>query len=344
MINRRTFLSRSAQISALAACGLPRLASAQVASVPFSLDFRVYGGNSPFFLGNSSGIFEDAGFQAALEGASGSAESIRRVATGSHHFGYADIQTLINFTVSNPDTAPKLLMPILDRSPASIMTIGGDPISSLADLKGKKIGIAANSAATMIMPVVLGLNEIAEGEIEFTAVDVRIRDSMLLQGEVDGVVGFDYTSVFNFIENGVERGDINILYFEDFGFNFPGSGLIASQRMVAEEPELCEAMALGVVRAWRATYNDPGAAIDATVAHEPLLRNSVELERINFILETHVATDSVKENGIGHFDPARIEHGLELMTEGYGWDRTPEISEFFVDEFMPSTEERNILG
>lgn len=344
MINRRAFLSQSAQISALAAFGFPRMASAQSTTVPFSLDFRVYGGNSPYFLGNSSGVFEKAGFRANIEGSSGSAETIRRLATGSHQFGYADIQTLINFTVTNPDTAPKLIMPILDHSPASIMTIGGSPIASLSDLKGKKIGIAANSAASKIMPIVLALNNIDEKDIEFTAVDVRIRDSMLLMGEVDGVVGYDYTSVFNFIGNGIDPEEVNILYFSEFGFDFPGNALIASQQMVAEEPELCTSVSLGVARAWRATYDDPKASIDSTVAKEPMLDADVELQRIKFILETHLETASVRENGIGHFNPARIDTGLELIAEGYGWESKPKISDFFDDRFLPSIEERKILG
>lgn len=344
MLNRRSFLVKSAQLSALAAVGLPSVAAAQEKTVPFSLDFRIYGGNSPFFLGNTAGIYQKLGFSANLEGASGSAESIRRVATGTHQFGYADIQTLIEFAVANPEATPKLILPILDHSPASIMTIGGGSIKSLADLKGKKIGVAANSAATKIMPVVLTLNDIAQDEIEFTAVDVRIRDTMLLQGEVDGVVGYDYTSVFNFIENGVKREDINILYFDQFGFDFPGNALIASQKMIAEEPELCRAVTLGTARAWGATYKDTEAAIDATVAREPLLKPDVELQRMKFILETHVQTESVKQNGIGYLDPARVSKGLGLMAEGFGWEKAPELADFYDASFLPSPEELKILS
>ncbi|EKF40753.1 ABC transporter substrate-binding protein [Nitratireductor indicus] len=343
-MNRRKLLGYGAQLSALLALGVPGRAAAETRSVPFSLDFRIYGGNSPFFLGNAAGIYENAGFTAALEGASGSADCVRRLATGTHDFGFADIMTLIEFSAANPDGAPRLIMPILDHSPASIMTIGGDKITSLEQLKGKKIGVAANSAATKIMPGILKLNNIAPDEIEFTAVDVRIRDTMLLKGEVDGVVGYDYTSVFNFVGNGVKREDINILYFSDFGFDFPANALIASQKMIDQEPELCKAVALGAARAWGAAYKDPGAAVDAAVAREPLLVRDVELQRLQFILDTHISTESVKEHGIGYLEPERISKGLALMAEGFGLSTQPKLEDFYADGFLPDAQDLKILG
>lgn len=343
-LDRRTFLGRGAQLSALFALGAPRLAMAATRDVPFSLDFRVYGGNSPYFLGNTAGIFGGLDMNVKLEGASGSADSIQRVATGSHDFGYADIMTLVEFTVANPDRAPKLILPILDHAPSSIMTIGGEQIESLEQLKGKKVGVAANSAATKILPAILALNNIAPDEIDFTAVDVRIRDTMLLQGEVDAVVGYDYTSVFNFIGNGVARDEVKILYFSDFGFDFPANSLIASQEMVANEPDLCRAMALGVARSWGAAYKDPEASTKAVVDSEPLLQYDVELERLKFILETHVATDRVRENGLGYLSAERMEDGLAIMAEGFAMPETPKLSDFYVDSFLPDQQERMILG
>lgn len=343
-MNRRQLLGYGAALPALGMFGMPQRALAQARPVPFSLDFRIYGGNSPYLHGAAAGIFEELGIDVQIDGASGSAESIRRVATGSHHFGYADIMTLIEFTGANPAEAPKLIMPILDRSPASIMTIGGEPLSSLSELRGKRIGVAANSAATKILPGMLRQNQIGEDEIEFIAVDVRIRDTMLLQGEVDGVVGFDYTSVFNFLESGVAREDVNVLYFAESGFDLPANSLIASQQMIAEEPELCSAVALAVARCWRAAINDPEAAVDSTVAREPLLRREVEIERLKYILDTHIGTESVRQNGLGYIAPERADATLTLMAEAFAMERRLELGDFFVDSFLPSAEERMIFS
>ncbi|WP_169053363.1 ABC transporter substrate-binding protein [Falsirhodobacter xinxiangensis] len=315
----------------------PFVARAQ-AGVPISLDFRIYGGNAPFFLGSAQGIFEQLGFVPTFDGAAGSAESVRRVATGTHQFGFADVATLVEFAVSNPEDTPKLIMGVFDHGPQTLLSIGA-PIASLEDLKGKRLGIGANSAATKLMPALMKLNGIAEGEIEFVNVDVRVRDTLLLQKEVDAVVCFDYTSIFNLVESGVSRDDMHMLHFSDFGFNFPANSLIASQKMIDEQPDLCRAVALGVARSWRAAYADPAAAVDAVVAQEPLLVKEVELQRLQFVLDTHVATASVKANGLGHVDSARMAAGTALMQTGFGWAIDPALESYYDPRFLPEAAE-----
>ncbi len=62
--------------------------------------------------------------------------------------------------------------------------------------------------------------------------DVKLRETMLMKGDVDATIAFDYTALFNLVDNGVKIEDINLLYFKDFGFNFPGIPLIASREMI----------------------------------------------------------------------------------------------------------------
>src|SRR5215813_6021676 len=120
--------------SGVAALSMPSIARAQVKEVPFSLDFRIYGGNSPFFLGEESGINKDLGLSFKLDGAPGSGEAVRRIASGTHTFAFADIATLIEFSSRNPEQAPKVLLSIFDDFPACILSLGKKPIEKLKDM------------------------------------------------------------------------------------------------------------------------------------------------------------------------------------------------------------------
>jgi len=313
-------------------------------NVNFSLGFRVYAGESPFVFGQESGIFKDLGINANVEGASGSADAIRRLATGTHDFAYADIMTLIEFTVANPDLAPKLILPILDHPPSSIISIGDKKITSLGDLKGKKIGVAANSAATKLLPTLLATNDIDVGDIELVTVEVSLRDTLLLKGNVDGVVGFDYTSLFNLIQNGVPRENVHVLSYSELGFDFPANSLLASRKVVQEQPELCRDMALATVRTWRAVCKDPKASIDAAVKREPLLDPKVELECLQFIIENHVLTENVKANGLGFLDTQRAAKGLELIERGLKLPAVPKLDDFYDTRFLPDAAERKLTA
>jgi NitT/TauT family transport system substrate-binding protein len=97
----------------------PHLVRAQAAdAVRFSLEFRIYGGNAPLFLGAERGIFRDQSINVSMDGSAGSVESVTRVATGTHPFGLADLSTLVEFTSRNPKEAPKLIMTVFDRRPS----------------------------------------------------------------------------------------------------------------------------------------------------------------------------------------------------------------------------------
>ena len=57
----------------------PHVARGQAAEpVRFSLEFRIYGGNAPLFLGAESGIFRDQGINVTMDGSGGSVESVTR--------------------------------------------------------------------------------------------------------------------------------------------------------------------------------------------------------------------------------------------------------------------------
>ena len=51
----------------------PHLVRAQAAdAVRFSLEFRIYGGNAPLFLGAERGIFREQGINVSMDGSAGS--------------------------------------------------------------------------------------------------------------------------------------------------------------------------------------------------------------------------------------------------------------------------------
>jgi NitT/TauT family transport system substrate-binding protein len=340
-LNRRALLRAGA--SGAVALAMPSVARAQVKEVPFSLDFRIYGGNSPFFVGEETGINKELGLSLKLDGAPGSAEAVRRVASGSHTFAFADIATLIEFSARNPAQAPKLLLSIFDDFPACLISLDKKPLTSLKDLEGARIGIGAASAATKIVPVLLETNGFDSKKINFVTVDVKIRDSMLLRGAVDAVIGFDYTSVFNLLEAGLALSSIRFFYFSQLGFDFPSNSLIASRSIVDSDPDLCKRVTLATARAWKAACKDPSAA--ATIVHnrDQLLQASVEQRRLEWVRDKHILTENVRNNGLGHLDPTRMENGNKLLQKGLELSVAPRLSDYYDDRFLPDPSELKMI-
>src|ERR1700730_18040753 len=87
----------------------------------FSLDFIMFGPNSPFVYADEKGYFREAGLSVRIDPSSGSGDAINRIATGAYDIGYADVSTLIEFAAKNPGVNPKIELCIQDRTPATIL-------------------------------------------------------------------------------------------------------------------------------------------------------------------------------------------------------------------------------
>jgi NitT/TauT family transport system substrate-binding protein len=321
----------------------PQLARAQGADpVRFSLEFRIYGGNAPLFLGAESGIFRQQGIEVTMDGSGGSVESVTRVATGTHAFGLADLSTLVEFTARNPKEAPKLIMTVFDRFPAVVLSLKRKPIKTLPELVGAKVGTGSVDAGSKIFPALLALNKVDLKAINRMTVDVKLRDTMLIKGEVDAVVGFDYTTIFNLIEAGLKLEDITLLYFADFGFDFWGNSLIVNPTVLEKNPDLVKRVAIAVARSWAAAAKDRAAAISAVTKRDGLLKATTERARMDWVLDRLVMTQNVRQNGIGNMDAQRMERGINLLKEGFQLATAPTMEQIYDDRFLPPAADRKL--
>lgn len=330
---------RTGTLAALFAA--PAIRRAQAAdAVKLSLEFRIYGANAPMFLAAENGIFRDLNLEVGLDGSSGSGDSLTRVASGAYAFGLADASAVVEFATQNPDVAPKILMPVFDRFPAVVLSLKRKPIRTAQELVGARIGTGIVDAGAKILPALLDLNRIDPSAIKRVVTDVKLRESMLLRGDVDAIIGFDYTAAFNLVDNGIKLDDINLLYFSDFGFDFPGNALIASPALIAKNPDLVRRMTLAVARAWVASAHDRAAALAAVLRRDRLLVAATEKARLDWVIDKLVLTPAVREHGLGYADPARLTRGIGVLKQGLQLAKPPAVEEVFDPRFLPPAADR----
>lgn len=338
---RQALKTGAAAAAGLFAPALPAFAQSADA-VKLALEFRIYGGNAPTFYAIESGIFKDLNLNVTADGSSGSGEAITRVATGTYEFGLADASAVVEFAGRNPDSAPKIIMPIFDVFPAVVLSLNRKPIKSLQDLVGAKLGTGTADAGSKILPALLAKNRIEPKSVNRITVDVKLRDTMLLKGDVDAVIAFDYTAIFNLMDNGLKLEDVNLLYYHTFGFNFFGNSLIASPQMIKDKPDVVKRMALGIARSWVGAAKNRQAAIDAVIKRDRLLNPKIERARMDWVIDRLILTDNVKKNGLGAFDPKRVEDSIAVLKDGLDLPKPPTPETLMDLSFMPAETERKI--
>jgi NitT/TauT family transport system substrate-binding protein len=334
--SRRDVMRIGAAGAALGITGFPYLARAATPDqVRFSLDFRIYGATAAMFLGGESGILKDLNLDMTISGSPGSGETVRRVASGTHDFGIADASTLVAFAGANPKDAPKLVMTIYDDFPACILSLKPKKVDSLEDLKHIKLGTGASDGGAKILPALLKLNKIDPKSLNQVTIDVKLRDTLLLKGEVDAVIGFDYTSIFNLMGNGVKMEDINLLYYTAYGFDFWGNSLIASRSMIEKNPDLVKRVVAATARSWIVGNTHRAEAINAVMKRDPLLDPKIERARLDFVYAKHVLTPRVLKGGLGQMDADRMAKGLALLKDGFEMPTTPTMDDIYDGRFLP---------
>jgi NitT/TauT family transport system substrate-binding protein len=326
--------------AALAPSGAARAQG--LAKLRISEDFRLYGPNAPFLLAQESGLFREAGIDATIDGSTGSGEAINRVASGTYDMAYADISTLEEFWSRNPNVAPKLVMVILDRSPQSIVSLKKAGIKTIADLAGHSVGTGQSDATARMFPGILRVNNIPLDAVKRLPLDPRLRNGMLLRGDIDAVIGFDFAILFDLMTQNVQPKDTDVIYYADNGFDFYGNGLIVSRTLIEKDPDLVRRATRAVAKAWIASIADPGKAIAALAKRDALTAVPLETERLKWVLERDVVTPATRAGGLGAIDPQKLERGLKTVAEGFELAVTPAVSDIYDDRFLPSVEDRRL--
>jgi NitT/TauT family transport system substrate-binding protein len=334
-------LSAAMMVTTTLSCMASAVAQ-ELVNVRISVDYRLYGANAPLWYAQDSGLFRAAGINAIVDGSSGSGEAINRVASGTYDAAYADIGTLAEFWSRNPKVAPKLVMVILDRSAQSIVSLKKANITTMKDLVGRKLGTGQADATSRLFPAILKVNDIAMEKITVMPVEQRIRDALLLRGDVDAVIGFDSAILFNLMTQKVRIEDTNIIYFADNGFNFYGNGLVVSRAFIESNPETVKRLTSAVAKAWVASIRNPQATIDAVAKRDSLTDVALEVRRLQWVLAKNVMTDATRAGGIGVMDPQKMQAGLKTLAEGFNLPTVPTIEDLYDGRFLPPAADRAI--
>src|SRR5262249_36194778 len=134
-------------------------ANAQNTDVRFVLDFLLQGQQSPFVLGRERGYYAAQKINlAAFDPGRGGADSITKVASGTHDLGFGDLSAMIEYNARNPGRELIAVLLIYDQAPLSIISLKKSGIEKPADLMGRKGGAPAVDATYRLFKVFARVN------------------------------------------------------------------------------------------------------------------------------------------------------------------------------------------
>ncbi len=254
-MKRRTLLA--AGLAGGATLGLSALVRAQAIEKP-KVTIAVGGKNLLYYLpltvAESLGYFKDEGLEAQVVDFAGGSQALRAVVGGSADVVSGAFEHTVNMQAKGQRMRAFVLQ---GRAPQIVLAVNKRTMpnfKSLADLKGRKIGVTAPGSSTNIMAnFVLAKAGLKPTDVSFIGVGAtNAAIAAIRQGQIDALSHLD--PVITILER---AGDIQIVTDTRivaeadrvFGGPMPAACLYAPQTFVDRHPNTVQALTNAIVRA-----------------------------------------------------------------------------------------------
>jgi NitT/TauT family transport system substrate-binding protein len=317
---------------------LGQAANAQAQAAPLDqvsvrADVFFYGAHVPIMLGIVDGIYKKHGIDATFATGRGSGTTIQTVANNSDQFGFADGATLVRLSAQG--LRAKQIVGTLQTGSNAVMTLPDSNITKPADLNGKTTGFAPGSATDQIFPAFAKKAGVDFASIKGLSVDPPTRDSLFLLKKID----FDIALAAAQLPILEEKCGckLNLMRFSDYGLSLMSNGIVASDKLIAENPDLVRRFAAATVEAVGAAVADPQRGIDVFMQYAPnagFSRNVVTAQWSEAIRLLHTPRTRGKPYGV--MDESDWQDTIDLLTEYVNLPKdavTPAM--VFTNAFLP---------
>jgi len=326
-----------------AAAGVAPL-QAQGTNVRFVLDFLLQGQQSAFVLGREKGYYAAQRINlTSFDPGRGGADSITKVASGTHDVGFGDLSAMIEFNARNPGQELIAVLLIYDQAPLSLISLKSARIEKPSDLAGRKGGAPTVDATYRLFNVFARVNGLDPARVQWSNVQPQVREPMLLRGDIDFAAAWVMTAVPSLTGLGVKREDINVMMLRDWGLDLYANVVFTTPAFARQNPDAVRGFVKATVQSWLHAASDPDAAIAALKRAQPLSDPAVEIGRLKSALE-FVITPGVRTTGLGHVDPARLTKHIDLVTDGFQLPRKLPPELVFDSSFLPPVAERRVAN
>ncbi|MBD2176245.1 ABC transporter substrate-binding protein [Pseudanabaena sp. FACHB-1998] len=310
-------------------------------SIRVQLPFLKQSLDAPLIWAIEKGYFAEEGLDVSYERGFGNADTISKLGTGKYDMAFSDVYNAMEFNDKNPNDKIIAVAFYQNKAPFSIVTFKANGIKTPADLVGKKLGAPAGDGPRKLFPLFAKEVKIAPDSVTWETMEPKLRETFLLQGKVDAVSGF-YTSVIpSLIKGGKTMDDIQIFFYDEFGLDFYGNGILVKQAFADKSPDAIKAFLRAYFRGMQEVVKDPSAALDLVVATDQskLMDREAEKLRLKLAIERMYVTPELEASGFGGADPKRLEKSIAQTVEGFKL-KPVTAADLYTDKFLPSKDKR----
>ena len=196
------------------------------------------------------------------------------------------------------------------------------------DLKGKKIGLPGLFGANYIgLRALLNAGKLTEADVTLDAIGFN-QVELMAAGEQDIIVGYAANEPLQLRAQGIAVTELRVADYAQLAAN----GLLASEKVIAENPELVRAFVGAFLKGLTDTIANPNEAFELSKSHIP---NFSELDAAvqKQVLETSI--EQWRTERLGYSDSQAWENMQDILIDMDLITEKQDLNKAFTNEFIP---------
>lgn len=272
------------------------------------------------------GYAEENGIKFEFESAIGTTDSTKLVATGKADVGYPS--PFVTITARESGLGIKSVFNTLQTNIFGFGVKPDSPIQGIADLKGKKVALGDGGWTTIAAPL-LRAEGLTVDDVEWIVAGER-RQVAVDEGDADAVLTWEM-EYQNFADQGIE-----LRVFGQDSVPFQSNGLVVSDKLIEEDPELVKAIVRTAAMGAAFVTANPEAAAKIALDRFPGVTPQSEKGMLDVVnaLVALLNGGGAQEHGYGWHDEEAWAEEIEVLKETGTIDEIVPVEDVITNEFI----------
>jgi NitT/TauT family transport system substrate-binding protein len=282
-------------------------ATAEPDKVTYLTAVGAFGRESYAWVAKEKGFFADAGIEVEIRPGSGTTENLGLLASGRAQFSANDLSAVMIVLGNGRYRADiRAVAAIQQRTLNSVTALSGTGVNTPRDLSGRTIGGVRGGAPWLLFPAYARLAGLDPATVKWVGAEASQMPKLLATGSVDGVGQFVVARPA--VEKAAGGRKAVVLPYSDVLTDLYGNALIASTKVLREDPELVRRFAGALLTGLVYAIGHPDEA------GQILRRYVPTADPATAAAEVELMAPYVPANGVvGVFEGARVARAVAIL-------------------------------
>ena len=297
-------------------------------SITFNMSWLPQGSMSGVITAIEKGFYSEVGLDVEAVRGYGGGRTTNEIDQGLFEFGYGNpLNMVLNHSKGGKT---RIVGAINQHWPAGLCHIRErHKLDAPSDLKGITVGGGSYSPVHVMLPVWLELNGESGDAVTLLKMDGAVVDVSLVEGKIDAAECW-LGSNKGLNEKLAKQAGLTVgfLNYSDFNFDILGSGIVTSDKVIAENPDKVRRFVTATFRGYAYANANPEEATDYLLKQFPVLDRDVTLQQVKETVDLMAGSGK-----LGMIDPAQVQRTIEFVGPAYGIDSVA-AEDLYTNDFL----------